>query len=143
MVLALSLFVIVNYTSYDFGSYADMAAYELQIGSAIYIIDLPKSDAGADGYMCPNVDGSFSIYIKKGIARKLAVLTMLHELVHVRQMLDGRLVYLDGKGFKVLWEGQVYDKQDSLNPWEVEACKQAKRLYFSLKDGIDNELTKL
>lgn len=55
--------------------------------------------------------------------RRVYVGTLVHELTHVRQMQEGRLI---SKNDHYLWEGKVYKLHASLpeylaQPWEVEA----------------------
>src|SRR5690606_18507695 len=66
--------------------------------------------------------------------------TMLHELTHVQQMLDGRLSTMSDR--KVCWEGVIYNSVDGTldleylqSPWEEEAY-HTQAVYESHVTGI-------
>lgn len=57
--------------------------------------------------------------INKGLDAKTMVETILHEMVHVKQILDGRLV----QGNPSTWNGVEYDGNYNELPWEIEAYR--------------------
>lgn len=68
------------------------------------------------------------------------LLTLSHEMVHVKQLASGRLVFDKLENGKVSgeWEGEKFDeaKYSRNNPWEVEAHTKDKEL----RDYILKEL---
>jgi hypothetical protein len=63
--------------------------------------------------------------------------TLLHELVHVEQYYNAKLVMGEKEA---LWKGRLYKLEDHNNlkeyenqPWEIEANNKAKKLYKHLK----------
>lgn len=76
----------------------------------------------------------FQIEIEKSLSNDLLIETIIHELIHVEQMVKDKLKYryslgLDSQGIaiKQLWYGKdfskaSYDKQ----PWEKDAYKREK-----------------
>jgi predicted metallopeptidase len=75
--------------------------------------------AGVLGYCDGEIDEEYVIEIKKQMTQKEMIATIFHELVHVKQMMDGMLGE-DGS----TWAGIHYDRKkipyDSL-PWEKHA----------------------
>lgn len=64
---------------------------------------------------CDYDEDEIILTIAKRLSPKDAIRTLFHELVHVKQHIDGRLEY----GYK--WRGQVYECDYNDLPWEVEA----------------------
>jgi hypothetical protein len=65
-------------------------------------------------------------------------ISIIHELIHVRQMIDNKLFYC--KSF-VRYEGRVYNNQNSTyetRPYEVEAVKQALQIYNANRKYFKN-----
>lgn len=57
------------------------------------------------------------IYISKGISKQNMIRTMFHEMVHLKQYTDGRLV----SGCPQRWLGIPINETYESLPWEVEA----------------------
>lgn len=55
--------------------------------------------------------------INKTLDKETMITTILHEMVHVKQILEGRLV----QGNPSTWNGIEYDCDYDELPWEVEA----------------------
>jgi hypothetical protein len=65
-------------------------------------------------------------------------ISIIHELIHVRQMIDNKLFYY--KSF-VRYEGRIYNNQNSTyetRPYEVEAVKQALQIYNANRKYFKN-----
>lgn len=78
-----------------------------------------------------------SVYIAKRLSPKEAIRTLFHELVHVKQYVEGRLVT---EGEVNRWEGIVWiDKYENL-PWEVEAFKLEEEIMNSFTERTKNVL---
>lgn len=75
----------------------------------------------------------------KARQQKIYVGTLVHELTHVRQMQEGRLITREDH---YIWEGQVYKFHETLaeylaQPWEVEAhVEQGMYLYDLDKEQL-------
>lgn len=52
------------------------------------------------------------------------ITTIFHEMVHCKQILDGRLV----QGFPSIWKGIAYGGQYSELPWEIEAYRLERKM---------------
>lgn len=75
----------------------------------------------------------FLIYIEN-LDRKSAIDVISHELIHIKQYLENRIVVTGGW---VLWGNQEYNAEYfpySERPWEIEA--------FALQDGLKNLIVK-
>jgi hypothetical protein len=66
---------------------------------------------------CDYEDGEATITIAKRLSREDVARTLFHEMVHVKQHMDGRL---EG-GAKSRWKGEFYDCDYMELPWEIEA----------------------
>lgn len=81
---------------------------------------------------CDVEDGVIELRINKKILRQgdELALTIFHELVHAKQILDGRLVQGDGLT-PSSWCGIIYTCSYDKLPWEVEAYYMEKQLLES------------
>lgn len=108
----------------------------------IELIDNLKGWSGETVYM-GNDDGikKFEVRVcvkadarsKKPVIRmKDAILTIMHELVHVKQYANSELFdYVDGR---TRWKGSVYDNSKDMesyydSPWEIEAYGRTEGLW--------------
>lgn len=78
----------------------------------------------------------FTITVDSGLSRRKLLLSLAHEVVHIKQYATGQLRYfLRGPNCK--WMGKAYDDTavayDEL-PWEVEAWNYEHRLYREFLD---------
>lgn len=64
---------------------------------------------------CDYDEDEIIITIAKRLSPKDAIRTLFHELIHVKQHLDGILE----RGY--VWRGQVYERDYNELPWEIEA----------------------
>lgn len=66
-----------------------------------------------------------TIFLDRNLNYADMLSTASHELIHMRQFLDGRLVNCPENG--MLWEGESYDGAGYRNlPWEIEALHYQK-----------------
>ena len=86
----------------------------------------------------------FVVYIKEKILKqnkvsKFNVNMLLHEMVHLRQYIDGDLSVPGINSTIAIWKGKQYDNSFAYNqrPWEMEAesvsKKGCKEIYRKLK----------
>ncbi len=79
------------------------------------------------------------VMVDKNLSVGEKLLTLAHEMVHVKQLASGRLVFDKLENGKVSgeWEGEKFDevKYSRNNPWEIEAHTKDKELRsFILKE---------
>ena len=80
-------------------------------------------ESGIDG-MADYEEGICYIHIRSNIPKKELAPTIFHEMVHLKQMLDGRFTSDDNDWF---WKGKkVENIYDLKSPWEREARKLEK-----------------
>lgn len=81
------------------------------------------------------LNGGFYLFIDP-LNKKQALTIISHEIVHMKQYLDGRFVYDDGS---ILWNGDTY-LLDEINydnrPWESEAFEQESQLASQISNII-------
>ena len=73
------------------------------------------------GTVCPSVNGKYVIFLSSELSDTEAENTLIHEMTHISQIIDGRLEYISGN--HVRWKGNSYHKVRYNSPWEVEAEK--------------------
>lgn len=123
---------------------ADLLMKQLGISDQTVVIsfdppmDLDSSQTGVTIGM-GRPPGKIFIMVDKGLSMGEKVLTLCHEMVHVKQLASGRLVFDKLENGKVSgeWEGDKFDeiKYSRRNPWEVEAHTTDKKLRdFVLKN---------
>ena len=82
------------------------------------------------------------VLINKHLSTGEKVATLSHEMVHARQMADGRLTMLLAKdgSVRIEWEGEYFEFKGYSNsaPWEIEATTQEKPLRQFVIDNIGN-----
>jgi hypothetical protein len=71
---------------------------------------------------CDYDEDEIKVVVAKRLSSKDVVRTIFHEMVHVKQHLDGRLK------FGYIWEGEVYDCEYETKPWEVEAFYEEEKM---------------
>lgn len=68
-------------------------------------------------------DGEFTIEINKRLVTKSIIKTVIHEMVHVQQYVEGRLTQTE-------WMGRPHpDLPYRELPWEIEAFARERELY--------------
>ena len=83
------------------------------------------------GY-CDEVDideGCVEIEINNDLSVNDAIVTIFHEMVHCRQILEGRLVQDNPS----TWDGKEYECDYANLPWEVEAYELERKMYGTYK----------
>lgn len=77
----------------------------------------------------------FYLFIEP-LTRKQAITIISHEIVHMKQYLDGRFIYQDGT---IIWNGDTY-LLDEINyenrPWESEAFDQESQIATQVSNII-------
>ena len=75
-----------------------------------------------------NLDNEYNVELNADKPSKDIISTIFHEMVHIKQINEGRLI--QGIGFKKSrWNGKVWD--DTIYeeyPWEIEAYEQEKAM---------------
>jgi hypothetical protein len=64
------------------------------------------------------------IEVNRNLSLYNLVATIFHEMVHCKQILDGRLI----QGCPSVWEGAEYDDYYFELPWEVEAYELERQM---------------
>lgn len=72
----------------------------------------------------------FSVSLRKNLTKKKALLTLAHEMVHVKQYARGELKYLWRAGHDK-WNGKIVSRDTHYfdKPWEIEAFGRELGLY--------------
>lgn len=80
------------------------------------------------------------VLIDADISKHIAIQTIAHEMVHVKQYFDGRLSW-DKKGLQ-LWEGKHVSAELKYTekPWEIEAMKKEVFLMYKFSEFTGNVL---
>lgn len=69
---------------------------------------------------CDVEDGIAQLWLNPLLNERELITTIFHEMVHIRQMLNGDLVAGEGRE-KSAWHGVKYDENYEDLPWEKEA----------------------
>lgn len=81
------------------------------------------------------VDGRFYLFIDP-MSKKNALTIISHEIIHMKQYLDGTFQYDDGR---ITWNGEAY-LLDDINyddrPWETEAFQMESQLASQISDVV-------
>jgi hypothetical protein len=92
-------------------------------------VDFEKVDFDGLAGFCIGDDGEYSIHINAEYDNQMVISTIFHELVHVEQIVSGRLVQSTGRNHArwndESWPSTQYEKY----PWEVEAYGTEKLMY--------------
>lgn len=98
------------------------ALVELDIEYVIIDIEF-SNDLGSDVWgFCHGDTDSVYIEIDKNIPYKDMLVTLFHELVHAKQIIEGRLIQAEGNNPNV-WMGEEFKGSYGDQPWEIEAYK--------------------
>lgn len=89
-------------------------------------------EEGIDGYCLQESKDDYIIELASHLKGEDLFRAVIHEMVHVRQYIDGKLeqIHKDGKGPRMYWEN--LDMTDILyeeRPWEREAQSLEDRLF--------------
>jgi len=94
---------------------------QLNVDFVIEFETLKKHQCG----FCDYDEDEVIVTIAKRLSQKDIIRTLFHELVHVKQYIDGRLDH----GYK--WFGIVYEDDYDKLPWEIEAYKLEEKMMES------------
>ncbi len=92
-------------------------------------------------HLCGDADIEESvamITINRKLSKKELIATLFHEMVHIKQMIDGRLIVGEGNTPSV-WDGQSYQTTYKELPWEQEAFtleQDMMKIYEGSENGI-------
>ena len=109
-------------------------AHIFNIESEIFIMPLRVKELDENAYVVSSIN-SFIIYVNELYLRKdkvsdFVIRMFIHEMWHVKQMIDKRLSFND-EHTKAYWNGNEYtsDLSHDEREWENEA-RQAEQKYF-------------
>ena len=103
----------------------------------VHVMPLKLKRLDENGYAVFKA-GMGTVFINTDILAKdkitpFVIKLFIHELWHIKQMSEGRLVFNDNQTIAT-WEGVKYTNKDVFRPWEIEArrmetkyCKQIKK----------------
>ena len=86
----------------------------------VEFVTLPQ---GCYGNAYESCEDEYCVEISDSLDIKDSLITLFHELTHVRQFMLGHLYY---KNDKLAWKGDGYDCEE---PWEFEAYAYEKIIY--------------
>lgn len=93
---------------------------ELNIDFTIEFVKLKPYQCG----FCDYDEDEIILTIAKSLSKDEMIKTIFHEMVHIKQYVDGRLE----NGSPPIWLGMVYeDKYENL-PWEIEAFEIEQKM---------------
>lgn len=90
-------------------------------------------ETGANG-LVGTPEGRIVVCLDSRLEFTVALMTMAHEMVHVRQLVTGVLRYeMQGDTEIILWHGVRYPSGFPYlrRPWELEAMREEKILYLT------------
>ncbi len=125
----------------------NVIAHVFNIESEIFIMPLRVKELDENAYVVSSIN-SFIIYVNELYLRKdkvsdFVIRMFIHEMWHVKQMVDKRLSFND-EHTKAYWNGKEYTSNLSHDEreWEKEArqaeqkyFKQIKTLYYGNKEN--------
>jgi hypothetical protein len=108
-------------------------------GVTVTIEELPdeakKSFNGELNAHIRYLDGSFYLFIDP-LNKKKAITVISHEIIHMKQYLDGTFQYDNGK---ITWNGEAYLLEDinyDNRPWESEAFQMEGQLASQISEVV-------
>lgn len=103
MKILLILFLFTNTTNYSFDNFeAAKKAIGLHDSTKIMITHM-HSYANLEGTLMQTNEGTFVIFLIKGMDQKKAYKTIIHEMCHAKQIQDGKLKYISK--YHIEWYG--------------------------------------
>lgn len=122
-------------------------AHVFNIESEIFIMPLRVKELDENSYVVTSIN-SFIIYVNEKYLREdkitnFVIRMFIHEMWHVKQMVDKRLSFND-EHTKAYWQGNEYtsDLSHDEREWEKEArqseqkyFKQVKQLFYGNKEN--------
>lgn len=97
------------------------------LGLTDIFIEITFEKLGLTAGHCDIVDDVVEISVNRNLEGRSLELTIFHELVHVKQILDGKLVIGEGL-IPSSWGGIIYTCPYYELPWEVEAYTIEKQM---------------
>jgi hypothetical protein len=126
---------IINTTRYNISAYAGKCCTELNIGNCLIFISESSRVLGLKGCSRQIEKGkSYSILVRKNLSFDETRLIIAHELVHVRQMETGELVF-DDKSIR--YNDKIYPNKPGnhgSDEHEIEAVNMGIALHQKYKD---------
>ena len=100
-------------------------------------------DDGQNGLTIPNPNNPNQIFmfLNPNLVGAEVISTIAHELVHVKQLSDGRMdIQLDNGKYVVKWDGREIPnvRYSRSHPWEAEAHSQERGLMMKVIDQLGN-----
>lgn len=90
-------------------------------------IEITFESLGITAGNCDVVDGVAEISLNRSLRGKTLELTIFHEFVHIKQILDGKLII--GEGLTPSkWCDIIYTCSYDKLPWEIEAYRLEKEM---------------
>ena len=124
----------IGYSIPNLKKLVNTIAHDFNIESEIFIMPLRIKQLDENSYVVPSIN-SFIIYVNEKYLREdkitnFVIRMFIHEMWHVKQMIDKRLSFND-EHTKAYWNGNEYtsDLSHGDREWENEA-KQAEQKYF-------------
>jgi len=78
-------------------------------------------------------DGVAQITINQKLRKKDLIVTLFHEMVHIKQIIDGRLSIGEGR-VPSKWDGEVYNGSYEELPWEEEAFRMEQHIMNTFEE---------
>ena len=102
----------------------------------VYVMPLRLKRLDENGYAVFQ-GGKYILFINPEILKKdkltsFVIKLFIHELWHVKQMSEGRLVFNENQT-EATWEGVKYTNKDTFRPWEIEARKMESKYYKQVR----------
>lgn len=138
-ILLMGYIDIIDITKYDFESFSGQVVEKLKIDIDndidIAIVPMDKQLSNMYDGLCELAfEDNYVIYINRDITTSRARLAFIHEMVHLRDMVNGDLERIPGT-VNYIYKGKEYirteNNKDSL-PFEIEAINTSKKIYHEL-----------
>jgi len=84
----------------------------------------------------------FRLHIDAGLSKRMSLLTLAHEMTHMKQYAIGELKDYVKYPNKIKWKGEIIEKDSSEYwdaPWEIEALGREQGLYNMFKWHLKND----
>ena len=126
----------MNTSVFDYYVFDGTDEQKCAVDAAMFVVmeagilkDFPKTSIDIEFVNTPGggcidmEDGEFTIEINKRLVTKSIIKTVIHEMVHVQQYVEGRLTQTE-------WMGRPHpDLPYKELPWEIEAFARERELY--------------
>lgn len=133
--------VVENNTDKDFDKYVKIVLQEIMEMDSVKIlifkmpVEFRVESINIRGFIqkIPTGNSDYAIHVSKTLTKSEYKMLVAHELVHLQQMEEGRLIEL-GNGISV-WEGDTLDLREvpySVRGYEQEAALKSKEILREL-----------